>query len=88
MLTYEYECRSCGLRFERRQPITEAPLTECPKCRGEVRRLVSGGAGFMFKASGRNRAGYQATACSLDQTGTTCCGRSARCDKPPCEGEE
>lgn len=87
MLTYEYECKACGLRFERRQPITAEPLTECPECRGEVRRLVSGGAGFIFKGSGRNRAGYQATACSLDEIGTTCCGRSARCDKPPCEGE-
>jgi putative FmdB family regulatory protein len=87
MLTYEYECKACGLRFERRQPITEEPLTECPECRGEVRRLVSGGAGFIFKGSGRNRGGYQATACSLEETGTTCCGRSARCDKPPCGDE-
>ena len=88
MLTYEYECKACGLRFERRQPITEAPLTECPECRGEVRRLVSGGAGFILKGSGDGHAGNQARVCSLDEIGTTCCGRSARCDKPPCEGEE
>jgi putative FmdB family regulatory protein len=87
MPTYEYECKGCGLRFERRQPITDEPLTECPECRGEVRRLIGGGAGFIIKGSGRGHAGYQAGACSLDEIGTTCCGRSARCDKPPCEGE-
>ena len=85
MLTYEYECKACGLRFERRRSITEAPLTECPECGGEVRQLVSGGAGFILKGSGRNRAGYQGGTCSLDETGTTCCGRSSRCDEPPCE---
>jgi putative FmdB family regulatory protein len=58
--TYEYECKICGLRFERRQAITDAPLAECPECRGEVRRLVSGGAGFILKDNGR-RAG----ACSM-----------------------
>jgi putative FmdB family regulatory protein len=85
MLTYEYECKVCGLRFERRHSITEEPPTECPECRGEVRQLVSGGVGFILKGSGRNRASYPATTCSLDETGSTCCGRSARCDKPPCE---
>lgn len=87
MVTYEYECKACGQRFERRQSITEEPLTECPECRGEVCQLISGGAGFILKGAGRNRTGYQTTSCSLDEIGTTCCGRSARCDKPPCEGD-
>lgn len=79
MPTYEYECKICGLRFERRQAITDAPLAECPECRGEVRRLVSGGAGFILKDNGR-RAG----ACSMEESGRTCCGREERCGKPPC----
>lgn len=37
MPTYEYERETCGLKFERRQAITELPLTECPNCRGKVR---------------------------------------------------
>jgi putative FmdB family regulatory protein len=87
MPTYEYECKVCGLRFERRQPITEEPLKECPECRGEVRQLVSGGVGFILKGSSRGRSGERAGACSLEEIGMTCCGRSQRCDKPPCEGE-
>jgi putative FmdB family regulatory protein len=88
MPTYEYECRQCGLRFERRQAMTDRPLAECPRCRGEVRRLVSGGAGFMIKGAGRQPAEQRAGSCSLEQGGKTCCGRDERCGKPPCRGEK
>ena len=52
MPTYEYECRKCGHHFEQLQKITDAPLKRCPKCRGAVRRKISGGAGMLFKGSG------------------------------------
>lgn len=45
MLNYQYECNSCGFRFERLQSMKEIPITECPECGGQVHRLVSGGAG-------------------------------------------
>ncbi|MFH0919425.1 MAG: zinc ribbon domain-containing protein [Fibrobacterota bacterium] len=85
MPTYEYECKSCGLRFERQQAITEAPLAQCPECNGEVQRLVSGGTGFIFKGAGQARIGQHG--CSLESSGKTCCGREERCGKSPCEGE-
>jgi putative FmdB family regulatory protein len=50
--TYEYECRQCGHRFEVFQSIKDAPLAACERCGGEVRRLISGGAGLLFKGSG------------------------------------
>jgi putative FmdB family regulatory protein len=40
MLLYEYECKACGVRFERRQAITDDPLKACPGCGGELCRLV------------------------------------------------
>jgi putative FmdB family regulatory protein len=86
MLTYDYECENCGLRFAHRQAITEDPLAECPECRGKVRRLVSGGAGFIIKGSDHGRAGRHGSDCSLERSGRTCCGRDARCEKPPCGG--
>ncbi len=52
MPTYEYECLVKGHRFEEFQNITDSPLTSCPECGGEVRRLISGGAGFLFRGSG------------------------------------
>lgn len=52
MPTYDYKCDECGYRFEEFQPINAAPLTNCPKCRGHVQRLIGAGNGFLFKGSG------------------------------------
>jgi len=52
MPTYEYECKSCGHGFEIFQSMSEQPLKDCPKCGGEVRRLIFGGTGVIFKGSG------------------------------------
>jgi len=86
MPTYEYECKKCGRKFERQQAITEAPLKECPDCRGEVRRLISGGTGFIFKGAGQGQHGHHQGGCSLEERGQTCCGRDQRCEKPGCGG--
>lgn len=59
MPTYEYECKKCGHRFDRFQPITAAPIKTCPKCRGRVARLLSGGAGIIFKGSGFYQTDYK-----------------------------
>ena len=52
MPTYEYECTRCQLVFEEIRPITAPRRERCPKCRGKVERLISGGMGVVFKASG------------------------------------
>ena len=52
MPTYEYLCENCGYRFEKFQKIKEEPLKKCPRCGGRVRKLISGGAGLIFKGSG------------------------------------
>jgi putative FmdB family regulatory protein len=87
MPTYEYECQSCGYRFEVRQGITDAVLRECPECHGPVHRLVSGGTGFILKGRDFGQAGRHGQTCSLEQGGGTCCGRAERCDRPPCGGD-
>ena len=51
MPTYDYECRE-GHRFEVFQKMSDAPVAECPECGAEARRLISGGAGFLFKGEG------------------------------------
>ncbi|KMQ50631.1 FmdB family transcriptional regulator [Chitinispirillum alkaliphilum] len=54
MPTYDYECQKCGFVFEEFQSISADPLTDCQKegCDGKVKRLLSAGAGFLFKGSG------------------------------------
>jgi len=51
MPLYEYECDSCGHRFEVIQKFSDSPLAECPKCQGPVRKLPSSPA-IQFKGSG------------------------------------
>ncbi len=52
MPIYEYECKACGTRFEKMQPITADPLTECANCgQGPVRRVLHP-VGIIFKGSG------------------------------------
>ena len=52
MPTYEYRCTACDHVFEEFQSIKAEPLTVCPKCSGEVKRVIGPGAGFIFKGSG------------------------------------
>ncbi len=52
MPTYEYECTSCGHTFEKFQKISEKPVQTCPKCKGKVKRLISGSSSFILKGSG------------------------------------
>jgi len=59
MPTYEYECPSCGHRFERFQSITEKPLKRCPRCHGKVERLIGPGGGILFKGSGFYSTDYR-----------------------------
>ncbi|MCL2442481.1 MAG: zinc ribbon domain-containing protein [Treponema sp.] len=52
MPTYEYECKSCSHNFEIFQSMSDQPLKDCPECGKEIRRLIFGGAGVIFKGSG------------------------------------
>jgi putative FmdB family regulatory protein len=61
MPLYVYQCEECGLRFERRQPIDETPLRQCPECQGRVHRVVQpvgvifNGPGFYVTDNRKNR---------------------------------
>ena len=80
MPTYEYECESCGHRFEERQRLSEAPLSTCPECQGPVARVVGSGVGILRGTQSPGRG----EPCAFETTGQTCCGRSERCDSPGC----
>ncbi len=51
MPIYEYECETCGHRVELIQKYSDAPLAECPKCHGAVKKLIAAPA-LQFKGSG------------------------------------
>ena len=51
MPTYEYACKACGEHLEVVQSFKDDPLTECPNCGGELRKVFSP-VGIAFKGSG------------------------------------
>ena len=51
MPTYEYKCQDCSHDFETVQSMLDDPLTECPECKGSIRRVISA-SGIQFKGSG------------------------------------
>jgi putative FmdB family regulatory protein len=59
MPTYQYRCTQCGYEFEEFQSITDDPIEVCPACKGKTRRLISGGAGLIFKGSGFYATDYR-----------------------------
>jgi putative FmdB family regulatory protein len=51
MPTYEYRCPE-GHEFEVFQRISDEPGATCPECGRPAERLISAGAGFLFKGGG------------------------------------
>jgi putative FmdB family regulatory protein len=52
MPIYEYQCQSCGHKFEKIQKISDDPLTDCPVCeKTELKKLISAAA-FRLKGGG------------------------------------
>jgi len=51
MPTYEYRC-SEGHDFEQFQSMSDESIPNCPECGALSERLLSGGAGFIFKGKG------------------------------------
>lgn len=71
MPIYEYRCGACGRTIEQLRSLADADAAvECPGCGESMRRVFSAPAGIRI---GTGKA-----------PGTTCCGRTERCDSPPC----
>jgi putative FmdB family regulatory protein len=51
MPIYAYKCKNCDYHFDVRQRFSDDPLTGCPRCEGQVRRVISP-VGVVFKGSG------------------------------------
>lgn len=61
MPTYDYKCKDCSYSFEFFQPISADPITKCPKCNGEVKRLIGTGLAPIFKGSGFYQTDYKSS---------------------------
>ncbi|REK09027.1 MAG: zinc ribbon domain-containing protein [Planctomycetota bacterium] len=60
MPTYDYQCDSCGHKFELFQSIKDDPIRKCPECKKlKLRRLFGTGAALVFKGSGFYQTDYR-----------------------------
>lgn len=82
MPTYDYQCEQCGHTFETFQSMRDEPLVDCPSCTTpNLRRLITGGTGVIFRGSGfyvndsrstaRGGSGAAGTADKTDKTDKT-----------------
>jgi putative FmdB family regulatory protein len=71
--TYQYACTECGHAFEQVQSFSDDALTECPECRGRLRKVFNA-VGVVFKGSGfyrtDSRSGSTATETAAPKTET------------------
>jgi putative FmdB family regulatory protein len=71
MPIYEYRCEICGRVVEELRRAGDADLLlSCPNCGKPMTRVFSVPGGIRM---GTGRA-----------PGTTCCGSTERCERPPC----
>ena len=65
MPLYEYQCQSCKERSEILQKISDPPYSHCPKCGGEMKKLLSSPA-IQFKGSGFYKTDYSSKPASSE----------------------
>ena len=87
MPLYEYECGACGHRFEIIQKFSDAPITECPKCRGTLRKLQSAPA-FQLKGTGWYATDYPKTGQAPADRDSSGSSDSSASDKVAAKGDK
>ncbi|HZG05240.1 MAG TPA: FmdB family zinc ribbon protein [Streptomyces sp.] len=77
MPTYQYQCTECGEGLEAVQKFTDDALTECPSCKGRLKKVFSA-VGIVFKGSGFYRndsrnssSGSPASSSSKSESGSS-----------------
>jgi len=61
MPIYEYECLVCKKGHEIMQKFNDPPLTACPDCGGEMKKLISN-TSFVLKGTGWYKTDYSSGA--------------------------
>lgn len=60
MPTYDYQCQACQHQFEAFHSMASPSLKKCPACgKLKLKRIISGGAGIVFKGSGFYQTDYR-----------------------------
>ena len=81
MPLYEYECTSCGRRFEVLQKYSDESVSVCIHCGGPVNRLLSSTA-IQFKGTGWYVTDYARKSSPSAESKSKEDGKSAKGEKP------
>ena len=95
MPTYEYECAKCKKGFEIFQSMKDDALTTCPKekCRmktwgkGQVKRKLGVGAGFIFKGSGFYITDYRSEGYKKSKSDASAASEPKKTETPKTEAK-
>jgi putative FmdB family regulatory protein len=83
MPTYDYRCEACGHVEEIFHGMSEKPKKTCPKCKKpKLERLISGGAGFLFKGNGFYLTDYRSESYKAGQTADSATDSPAATSSP------
>jgi len=74
MPTYEYRCKDCGEHLEVVQSFRDDPLTDCPRCAGQLKKVFQP-IGIAFKGTGFYRNDSRSP--SKSTTSSTAAGSSS-----------
>ena len=74
MPTYSYRCTECDNAFDIQQALSDDSLTECPSCKGKLRKLFNT-VGVTFNGSGfyrtDSRSGGNSTSSSTSSSSSS-----------------
>ena len=82
MPTYEYQCPQ-GHRFDLFQRMSDEPRANCPECGAESQRMISGGAGFLFKGDGFYITDYRSDSYKKEASKETAPAADSSAEKSP-----
>ena len=91
MPTYEYRCPK-GHEFELFQRMSDEPKAKCPTCGAKAKRILSAGAGFLFKGGGFYKTDYRSddyhAAAKKDSEQGKPAADGAKSDSSPSDGKK
>ncbi|NLI81856.1 MAG: zinc ribbon domain-containing protein [Deltaproteobacteria bacterium] len=87
MPIYEYKCNKCGKTIEAWQKFSDAPLTQCKCCDGELHKLISMST-FHLKGSGWYTTDYAGKNQSTSSSSSSDASKSEKSDKKDAGSKE
>lgn len=76
MPTYSYRCTECDNAFDIQQALSDDSLTECPACKGKLRKLFNtvgvtfNGSGF-YRTDSRKSSGGESKSSSTSSSSSS-----------------